>query len=356
MLLALAAVAVGDSLKSDGVPYPNVTIRDVKGGRVYFDGPSGAIVKRFDRVSYIEVSGAGRLTAAEKAFAERRYEEALDGYKEVASTASKPWMRLVAEVRLVTCYQQAGQLGKAVELYFRHFPKDPASLFGVEIGKPIGPKGSAGNADALVKLKALAATSTGKTLEKVNEVLRAVQAVEQAGAVPDPGPGDNGSGDPGPAPPAAGGRIKRIADLVQQGKNSDALTAIDKLRKEGARLGPVEIAELYFQEALARRQTAEGLARRAKQAADAGETRRAEQLTADAQAEFKRAGYTFLRLPLTGGISRVTKAPRALYEVGRIYRDHLGREDLARKCFEMVSKRYPNSPWTQRARDALRDL
>ncbi len=356
-----ACAATADNVNVGGMSYNNVTVRDVSGGTISFvmQATGVEVIKRFSDVRRIEVATDARFTKAEKDFAAGDYETALDGFRHTATSALKPWMKTVAEVRLITCYQHAAQLGKAVALYFKHFKGSPAMVAGVKLER-IGPVGSAGNKDALVKLRKLAASAEGPTLAKVNEVLKSVLAVEDPDAAAVVGDDDDQPGTtPSDVKPPAGNisrQLRRIASMVAQRKNSEALKVIDKLRKSSEAGTAAVAAELYFQEGVARKQRAVSMRRGAKKARDAGRSAEADQLDGQASAEFLRSGYSLLRLPLTRSLAGSAKAARALYEVGMTYRDHIGRNDMAKKCFELVRSRYPKSPWARSAGNMLRTL
>jgi hypothetical protein len=150
--------------------------------------------------------------------------------------------------------------------------------------------------------------------------------------------------------------LRRIADLVGAGQNTEALAAIDALRKAGRAGEPADAAELYFQEGLAFRQRGQKLLKDAQAARNDGQTQTAADLDGQGMAELLRAGASLLRLPLTQSMSTHEKAARALFEVAVLYRNELNQIDKAKMTFQMVEGRYPQSPWARRAADELRKM
>ena len=114
------------------------TIKYVKDGELHYTVNGRDSHRKIEDISRIDVPGDTQFNAAEKAFADARaakddaaakakYSEAVTGYTQTMGSASKPWMKDYAALRLQVAAPKSGRFDAALEAWRSMVEKDPAS-------------------------------------------------------------------------------------------------------------------------------------------------------------------------------------------------------------------------------------
>jgi tetratricopeptide (TPR) repeat protein len=131
LLGVTARTAVADSIWLDnptGAPlFANTKISRVQDGKIFFTVSGNEASRDLAKVARISVDDEPALTTAEEAFAQQRWDDAVDGYEKVSRASAKPWVREWAAGRLVAASGKSGRFDSAVAAYIAVILKDPAA-------------------------------------------------------------------------------------------------------------------------------------------------------------------------------------------------------------------------------------
>jgi tetratricopeptide (TPR) repeat protein len=122
-------VARGDSIFTGTLERPNVTVREVKGGMVYYEigGRSGEPIA-VSKISRIQARDEPAFNAAEVAFVTGEWETAAENYqKAIADRRTNLWIVDWSLPRLVDSARRCGRFDAAVAGYIELVKKDPQS-------------------------------------------------------------------------------------------------------------------------------------------------------------------------------------------------------------------------------------
>lgn len=126
-----APFAVADAIWLDnptGAPlFANTKINRVQDGKIFFTVSGNEASRDLAKVARISVDDEPALTSAEEAFAQQRWDDAVDGYEKVSRASAKPWVREWAAGRLVAASGKSGRFDSAVAAYIAVILKDPTA-------------------------------------------------------------------------------------------------------------------------------------------------------------------------------------------------------------------------------------
>ena len=103
---------------SNPIPAAGVQISGIDGDSLVFQTSGGATNRKpLSLVQEIAVDGQPALNAAEAAFVAGNWAAAVDGYQQMLTAASKPWIQDRAAARLAVAAEKAGKFDAAVAAY-----------------------------------------------------------------------------------------------------------------------------------------------------------------------------------------------------------------------------------------------
>lgn len=131
-MVLLAGLAVGSSAAlADSVFVGTLERKDVKitsysNGMVEFTIAGRAVAPvEAARISRMVIDDEPVFTAADQAFAENKWSEAVDGYIKAIATTKKPWLNDWMASRLLQAANRAGRFPEAVGAFVNLLQKDP---------------------------------------------------------------------------------------------------------------------------------------------------------------------------------------------------------------------------------------
>lgn len=127
LVVLLWGVARGDSIFTGTLERPNVTVREVKGGMVYYEmgGRSGEPIA-VAKISRIQAKDEPAFNAAEVAYVTGEWETAAENYqKAIADRRTNLWIVDWSLPRLVDAARRCGRFDAAVAGYIALVKKDP---------------------------------------------------------------------------------------------------------------------------------------------------------------------------------------------------------------------------------------
>jgi TolA-binding protein len=128
MLVGILALAPWHSVRADtlytiagsgaAMEMSGVTVLDVREGSLHFRSAGGAETDRtIETITRIDVTDEPVLSAAEKAFAEKNWTAAAEGYLKAAKTTKAPWVRRWSGQRLLKVAAETGRIDVAITGY-----------------------------------------------------------------------------------------------------------------------------------------------------------------------------------------------------------------------------------------------
>src|SRR5688500_9900760 len=130
-------VYVKSGAKGAELPLKNITIKQVKDGKLYFNINQRESNRDIEDVSRLELTGEAAFNAAARAFSEAgnlegersraKYAEAVTGYQTTLGSTNKPWLKEFVAARLVVAAPRSGRFDAAVSSWVAMVEKDPAS-------------------------------------------------------------------------------------------------------------------------------------------------------------------------------------------------------------------------------------
>lgn len=129
-------IARADSFFVSNLETKNVIIKDYKGDNLVYEVNARISERPAGRIGRIIVNNEATLNAAEEAFSTDKWDKAVDDYQRVIRTASKPWIKDWAAMRLVEAANKSGRFDAAAAAYTLMLLKNPA---GSAASKPAMP-------------------------------------------------------------------------------------------------------------------------------------------------------------------------------------------------------------------------
>src|SRR3954447_2404965 len=134
ILLAMPALAVGDSITVNNVSYADVKISTVKDEKIYFITQTGTEVnKPIAQVSKINLADEPAFNGAEEAYLAKDWDKAATGYEKTFRTTNKGWLKDWCSVRLLESANKAGHFDAAVKAYIALAEKSPAAAKTIQL-------------------------------------------------------------------------------------------------------------------------------------------------------------------------------------------------------------------------------
>lgn len=332
------SIASADSLWVGNLERPNVLIRQVKDGKIFYEiAGRPATPIEIDKVSRLDIQDEPALTAAEKSFAAGKWNDAAEQYQKALQTSRRDWVKDYAIPRLLEASSKAGRFDTASTAYLQLVLRSP------EIApryKPQVPAGDSGYLQEAARETRTALGDTNLTPAQRQQLLLFLLDIQRAR-------GDNaaiekvanelaGLAKTEPAnDPAAAARLKLgLAHVALDEKNYQK--AIDQV--ESARelfTGPEQMADALFVLAQAKY----GLAH----------------ASADPTA-LKDAAIAYMRVVAHfKDHADWPQVGQSLYMTAVIMQE-LNDPAAARDLYEQVVQQYPNHPAAAQAREKLAQL
>ncbi len=336
--LAVAPSALADSLYVGTLERPNVLIREIKDGKIYYE-ISGRVAQpiEIDRVSRLDITDEPALSAAEKAFTEGQWDQAADQYQKALRTTGREWVKDYAIPRLLEAAAKSNRFDAAVTAYVQLVLRNPAQASKYKPALPTGESGYVNQAADDVR-KALGEPKlTDSQRQQLLLFLLDIQrarkddaGVEQvagelaklAASAPDTGP-------------AAAARLKLgLAHVALDEKNWQK--AIDQIESAKELFnGPEQMADALFVIAEANR----GLAEK----------------TGDADA-LKDAAIAYMRVVAHFKDNKdLPQVAQSLYRAARLL-ETLKETAAAKELYAQVVAQYAQQPVAAQAKEALARL
>ena len=152
--LSMCGAAPADTVVLAGKPpFQNVTITDVRRGRLHFRGVSGEILQKpLGLVASVVLDSLPQLTAADAALAAGDPDAALDALTQCESQVRESWQRALIASRRLAVLSAAGRTDQALKAFLDLVREDP-QIPTENLPPDIGPAGSPANRAALVLLR-----------------------------------------------------------------------------------------------------------------------------------------------------------------------------------------------------------
>ena len=128
-ILSLGCVCTtswADSVFIGNLERKNATIKQLKGDTLVYEINDRMNEAQAGKVSRIVVNNEAPLNSAEEAYAVGKWDEAVDAYQKTIRTATKPWVKDWAALRLVEAANKSGRFDAAATAYIVALVKDPA--------------------------------------------------------------------------------------------------------------------------------------------------------------------------------------------------------------------------------------
>jgi hypothetical protein len=174
VLAAVSSPAMADTVwtissgaNAKPFPRPNVKIERMQGDALLFRSVSqdrAAEPRPIKEIWRVQVDDEPALNAAETAFVESKWDDAVDGYQKSIGASRKDWVKQYATLRLLSAAKQSGKFTAATAGFIALVQRDPATAARV---KPDVPKDK--NADlppAINAVKAALADTRLKAAQK----------------------------------------------------------------------------------------------------------------------------------------------------------------------------------------------
>ncbi len=336
MLAGLPALALGDSVTVNNLPYPDVKINAVKGEEIFFITSTGVEVhKPIVHVSKINITDEPALNTAEEAYLRKDWDKAATGYEKTVRTTNKAWLRDWCSVRLLESANKAGRFDAAVKAYIALAEKAPDSAKPIQLNMPKA--GSAYINDAIKDLNAaIGRTKNEETKRLLLKLVVDLNALK----------GDNAAGD------------KALQDLantqVALDPNSpEALKAQVMLKLKGMR---VALAAKEYDKVIS------GVEKEAPLIIEPADQADALLMLADAKAgkagedknAWKDAAVAYMRV--AANAPGTPQAASALLKVANILETRLGEKDTAIKLLKQIATDYKGQETATEAENQIKRL
>ncbi|MBV8780941.1 MAG: hypothetical protein JO353_06040, partial [Phycisphaerae bacterium] len=118
--------APADTIFVQGLTLDGVVIQGISNGQLQFQSSGGNSTSRdLSRVLRIHVEGETGLNAAEDAFVEGKFADAIDGYLKASRSSTHPWIQQYATGRLMESAAKTNRFDAAVTAYIQLLQFDP---------------------------------------------------------------------------------------------------------------------------------------------------------------------------------------------------------------------------------------
>ncbi len=124
--LGISARWRADSIFIGAIERTNAVIKEVKGDVLVFEINARQSEMQAGKITPLVPSEAPPEQHKE-AYASGKWDQAVDGYQKTIRTASKPWVRDWAAIRLIDAASKSGRFDAAVAAYVLTLLKDPAA-------------------------------------------------------------------------------------------------------------------------------------------------------------------------------------------------------------------------------------
>jgi tetratricopeptide (TPR) repeat protein len=153
-------------------PFRNVTITDVRRGRIHFRGVSGeTLQKPLGLVTAVSVEALPQLAVADEARAAGDFDGALAVLAECEKEVREPWQRTLARYRRLAVLSSAGRTDQALAAFLELVREDPQAPV-ENLPSDIGPAGCSANRAALALLRKTNLRGISPALEQVLAIRR----------------------------------------------------------------------------------------------------------------------------------------------------------------------------------------
>jgi hypothetical protein len=171
-LLPVWSVSADTVTLAGSPPFRNVSITDVRHGRLIFRGVSGeTLQKPLGRVTAVELDELPQLVQADESAAAGDHDSALAALNECDKSARENWQRTLVRYRRLAVLAAAGRTDQALSVFVdlvREDPQTPAE----NLPGDIGPGGSSANRAALALLRKTRLRAVTPALEQALAVRR----------------------------------------------------------------------------------------------------------------------------------------------------------------------------------------
>ena len=340
MMLGVARGARADSLYIAGIERPDATVKEIRGDTLVYEWNGKMAQVPVSKVTRVTVPSESPLTGAESAYAQGKWDEAVDAYQKTMRTTAKPWVKEWAALRLIDAAQKSGRFDAAVSAYIITLLRDPAAA---EKLKPEMPDAKSTYLDTAVADVNQALNEPRLSVEQQRALLSYLAELQQTRNNA-PGvdaayqrlaklPGADAN-DPAAQRVVAGRKIASARQALDAGNYQQAITEIEAVRPALAD-SPAQNAEALWIVAEARYAIAQN----------------------DPTA-LKDAGLAYMRIPAltsAGAAGSIPHLVESLLKTATIM-EQLGEPQTALKLNQQIVAQYPDDPATPRAKENLKRL
>ena len=259
ILLAIPIAAVcdarADEINSGGLPTKNVTIEkvetgvliaEVKGEKVFGDRlvykiQSGAPGEKIinDKLR-ITANDEPNLTAAEDAFANGKWSDAVDAFQKTLRASSKPWLKDYSALRLLKAGEKSERFDAVVTAYIYLLGKDPKAAQQIRLKYPEDPanaylKTAASQVDAALAAEKDSTRRTSLSVFRMN-IAKAMHdeatVLKLAGDLSKTTPADGSAGaiDPTVLAGITDGKLNLIQSSIEKKDFATALKGLEQVK------------------------------------------------------------------------------------------------------------------------------
>ena len=333
-------VYVKSGAKGAELPLKNITIKQVKDGKLYFNINQRESNRDIEDVSRLELTGESAFNSAERAFSEAgnlegeraraKYAEAVTGYQTTLGSTNKPWLKEFVAARLVVAAPRSGRFDAAVNSWVAIVEKDPASAMKAKPAlEGMDPKSTYLTQSVKALQAALAAADKAEEKRAYLDLLADVQ---------------NYMGD-------LDGAAKTAEQRVQLGGNPEEIAAvlvqlaqIDLANKRheaaAARLGKLDLSTLPD-------------GPRAEALYVLAECKSAAVRPPAAPEQLKDLALDYMRVVVSAPTG--PQSANSLLKVAQIH-ETLKEPETALKVYQQITKEHPNTPAAQAAQQGIERL
>jgi len=352
VLLAVGAMARPDSVTVKKLPYSNVSIIEVREGKIAFRLASGLkVVKPLSEVTFVEIGRQGAFAEAEGLVQKGKHRQAVSHYETARREHRNGWESRLVQYRYLSALDKAGMIGQAVTEWFSLAEQDKFCAETLKMRPQVrAAKGSAENIRAVALLEGkLKNAKHPAYVEEIRQLL--LKLYSREGLTDKAKALAKGLVKSVTEPRAEPGKPVRRGRTIRSGKISTLLGAVNVFLKQSDGASALQTLDdnihRFDTGALAEALLMRGQARMmlAEQAADPDESRKL----------LLRAGLDFMRV--VAHYPDSIDAGEALYRAGRV--NVLLPEPnyaAARKAYQQVVSTYGETAAAAKARQALRRL